>query len=45
MIAATTVIKMIPAFQIVVELGRWGYFIGKIRIVSLSDALAMVFHV
>ena len=45
MIAATTVIKMIPVFQIVVELGRWGYFIGKIRIVSLSDALAMVFHV
>jgi hypothetical protein len=24
MIAATTVIKMIPVFQIVVELGRWG---------------------
>ena len=24
MIAATTVIKMIPVFQILVELGRWG---------------------
>jgi hypothetical protein len=28
MIAATMVITMIPAFQIVVELDLWGCFIG-----------------